>query len=352
MKNKILEVKNLNTYFFVEPEKGSKYPVGSVSNIFTDRLNKNDKKLKGKIPAKAVDNVSFDIYEGEIAGLVGESGSGKSVTAYSILRLVQEPAGEIVSGNIFFKGIDLTKLTEDEIRKYRGKEISMIFQEPMTALNPVMKIESQITEVLFEHEKINKSDARKRALEILKSTGIPDAERRMKEYPHQFSGGMRQRVIIAMALICNPSLIIADEPTTALDVTIQAQILELIKKIMEERKRTSMLLITHNLGIVSDLCRRVIVMYGGTVQEVANVPDIFNAPKHPYTIGLIESVPETGKKYRGKLKTIPGVVPGLLEMPVGCKFCTRCNKVMDVCREVEPALKQLSENNFVRCHLY
>lgn len=352
MNNKLLEVKNLSTYFFVEPEEGRKYTARSVGDKIHAGLNKRDKILKGKIPAKAVDNVSFDIYEGEIAGLVGESGSGKSVTAYSILRLVQEPAGKIVSGNIFFKGTDLLKLPDDEIRKYRGKEISMIFQEPVSALNPVMKIGKQITEVLFEHERISKTEAFERTLDIMKLTGIPEPERRFNEYPHQLSGGMCQRVIIAMALICNPSLIIADEPTTALDVTIQSQILGLIKNIMSGRKLTSMLLITHNLGIVSDLCRRVIVMYGGSIQEVANVPNIFISPKHPYTTGLLESVPSAGKKTSGKLKSIPGVIPGLLDMPSGCKFCTRCPKVMDICRETEPDLKQLSENSFVRCHLY
>ncbi|MBN1634346.1 MAG: ABC transporter ATP-binding protein [Ignavibacteria bacterium] len=352
MNNKLLEVKNLSTYFFVEPGDEGKYHADSDAEKFTEGIGKYGRKLKGKIPAKAVDNVSFDIYEGEIVGMVGESGSGKSVTAYSILRLIQEPVGKIVSGNIIFKGNDLMKLPEDEIRKYRGKEISMIFQEPMTALNPVMKIGKQITEVLFEHEKISKTDALERTLDMLKLTGLPEPERRIFEYPHQLSGGMCQRVIIAMALICNPPLIIADEPTTALDVTIQAQILELIKNIMSERNHTSMLLITHNLGIVSDLCKRVIVMYGGTIQEIAGVPDIFNVPKHPYTVALLESVPAAGEKTEGKLKTIPGVVPGLLEMPSGCKFCSRCTKVMDICREIEPDLKQLSENCFVRCHLY
>jgi oligopeptide/dipeptide ABC transporter ATP-binding protein len=352
MNNKLLEVKNLSTYFFVEQEEGRKYSFRSVSDKIQAGLNKQDRKLKGKIPAKAVDNVSFDIYEGEIVGMVGESGSGKSVTAYSILRLVQEPAGKIVSGNIFFKGTDLLKLPDDEIRKYRGKEISMIFQEPLSALNPVMKIGKQISEVLLEHEKISKTEAFDRTIGIMKLTGIPEPERRFNEYPHQLSGGMCQRVIIAMALICNPSLIIADEPTTALDVTIQFQILGLMKNIMSGRKLASMLLITHNFGIVSDLCQRVIVMYGGTIQEVAYVPDIFISPKHPYTTGLLETIPDIKKKTEGKLKTIPGVVPGLLDMPPGCKFCTRCPKAMDVCRKTEPDLKQLSENNFVRCHLY
>lgn len=351
MNKKLLEIKNLSTYFFADSEPGKEYSFVFEKDDFLKSVYRRFKNLKNKIPAKAVDDVTFDIYEGEIIGLVGESGSGKSVTAYSILRLIQQPAGKIVSGSVLFKGVDLLELSEEEIRKYRGKKISMIFQEPTSALNPVMKIGNQIMEVLFEHEKISKSEAKKRTLEMLKLTGIPEPERRMKEYPHQLSGGMNQRVLIAMALICNPSLIIADEPTTALDVTVQKQILNLIRKIMSERKTCSMLLITHNFGIVSDLCHRVIVMYGGTIQEIAEVPGIFISPKHPYTKGLLESVLDPREKSTDVLKTIPGAVPNLLNMPEGCKFCSRCPKVMDICRKIEPELTKLSENHLIRCHL-
>lgn len=350
---KLVEVKNLRTYFFVEAsdkqiEKHTEYH----QEEFLKKFYENDKKLKDKFPAKAVDDVSFDIYEGEVLGIVGESGSGKSVTAYSITRLVPDPPGKIVSGEILFKGTDMLKLSYEEMKKYRGYEISMIFQEPMTSLNPVTKIGNQIIEVIETHEKISKEDAFKKAAEMLDAVGIPDAEKRMKDYPHQFSGGMRQRVMIAMALSCNPSLLIADEPTTALDVTIQAQILDLMIKFKKKREDSAILLITHNLGVVAETCDRVIVMYGGKVQEVGDVFSIFKNPKHPYTKGLLASLPDPYKDDPGELKAIPGIIPHILELPKGCKFCTRCIEVMDKCWENEPELKEIEPGRQIRCHLF
>jgi peptide/nickel transport system ATP-binding protein len=343
---KLVEIKNLKTYFFVDPID---YNVKIESTDEMKAFIKKDKKLRGKIAAKAVDDVSFDIYENEVLGIVGESGSGKSVTACSINRLIPDPPGKIAGGEIFFKGVDLLKLSYDEIRKYRGKEIAMIFQEPMTSLNPVMKIENQLTEILLYHEKLSKEKALDRAVELMESVGISDAKKRINDYPHHFSGGMRQRVVIAMALACNPSLLIADEPTTALDVTIQAQIIDLMLKIKTERKNSAILLITHNLGVVAEMCNRVIVMYGGKIQEIATVNDLFHNPKHPYTIGLLESLPDPYKRIGKMLKAIPGLIPHILELPKGCKFCTRCTKATDECRESEPELKEVSEGHFVRC---
>lgn len=348
MQNKLVEIKNLKTYFFVDPiDSNIKMEIDDELKIFYQR----EKKLKGKVPAKAVDGVSFDIYEGEVLGIVGESGSGKSVTACSINRLIPDPPGKIVSGEILFNGTDLLKLTYDEIKNYRGKEIAMIFQEPMTSLNPVMKIENQLTEILTYHEKLSKANALDRAIELMESVGIPDAKKRINDYPHQFSGGMRQRVIIAMALACNPSLLIADEPTTALDVTIQAQIIDLMLKIKNEREKSAILLITHNLGVVAEMCQKVIVMYGGKIQEITSVKEIFNSPKHPYTIGLLESLPDPYSKSVQKLNAIPGLIPHILELPKGCKFCTRCTLVKEECKTIEPELKEISPGHFVRCHL-
>jgi peptide/nickel transport system ATP-binding protein len=343
---KLVEIKNLKTFFFVDPID---YDVKMEIDAELKEFYKNDKKLKGKVPAKAVDDVSFDIYEGEVLGIVGESGSGKSVTACSINRLIPEPPGKIVSGEILFKGVDLLKLSYEEIKEYRGKEIAMIFQEPMTSLNPVLRIETQLTEVLLYHEKISKANAIDKAISLMESVGISDAKKRIKDYPHQFSGGMKQRVVIAIALACNPSLLIADEPTTALDVTIQAQIIDLMLKIKNERKNSAILLITHNLGVVAEMCQRVIVMYGGKVQEIANVSEIFNNPKHPYTIGLLESLPDPYSKSEGKLKAIPGLIPHILELPKGCKFCTRCSKATEECSSIEPGLREISDGHFVRC---
>jgi oligopeptide/dipeptide ABC transporter ATP-binding protein len=336
---KLVEVKNLRTYFYVEP---------------TDKMIMDTPGLtyRDKVPAKAVDDVSFDVFEGEVLGIVGESGSGKSVTAYSINRLVPMPPGKIEGGEVIYKGVNLLNLSFDEMKKYRGKEISMIFQEPMTSLNPVMKIKNQLVEVVLQHEDVEKDEAFKRSVEMLEQVGIPDAEKRMKDYPHQFSGGMRQRVMIAMALACNPSLLIADEPTTALDVTIQAQILDLMVKLKNERKEAAIILITHNLGVVAEMCRRIIVMYGGKIQEVGSAEDIFDKPKHPYTIGLLKSLPDPYKEERKELDAIPGIIPHILELPAGCKFCTRCKEVMEKCWTIEPELKELNPGHFVRCHLY
>ena len=339
MNKKLVEIKNLRTYFYVEP---------------TDKMLADNPDLthRDKVPAKAVDDVSFDVYEGEVLGIVGESGSGKSVTAYSINRLVPMPPGKIEGGEVIYKGVNLLNLSFDHMKKYRGKEISMIFQEPMTSLNPVMKIKNQLMEVVLQHEDVDKDEAFKRSVQMLDQVGIPDAEKRMQDYPHQFSGGMRQRVMIAMALACNPSLLIADEPTTALDVTIQAQILDLMVKLKNERKESAIILITHNLGVVAEMCQRIIVMYGGKLQEVGSAEDIFDKPKHPYTIGLLKSLPDPYKEERKELDAIPGIIPHILELPAGCKFCTRCSEVMEKCWTVEPELKELNPGHFVRCHLF
>lgn len=352
MKKKLVEIKNLRTYFFVEATDKQIKVGPSAHDSFLNKFYEADKKLKDKVPAKAVDDVSFDIFEGEVLGIVGESGSGKSVTAYSITRLIPDPPGKVVAGEVIFKGVDLLKLTWDEMKKYRGYEIAMIFQEPMTSLNPVMKIGDQITEVILQHEKISNEEAEKKAAEMLEAVGISDGPKRMKDYPHQFSGGMRQRVMIAMALACNPSLLIADEPTTALDVTIQAQILDLMIKLKKQREEAAILLITHNLGVVAETCDRVIVMYGGKIQEIGDVFEIFKKPKHPYTIGLLQSLPDPYKEDQGELKAIPGIIPHILELPKGCKFCTRCIEVFDKCWDIEPELKEIEPGRLVRCHLF
>lgn len=349
---KLIEVKNLRTYFFIEAtDKQLQAEEKYIQEGFLKKFYDEDKKLKGKIPAKAVDDVSFDIMEGEVLGIVGESGSGKSVTAYSLTRLIPDPPGKIVAGEVLFKGVDMLQLSYEEMKKYRGYEVAMIFQEPMTSLNPVMKIGEQITEVILTHEKISNKEAEKKAIEMMEAVGIPDADKRMNDYPHQFSGGMRQRVMIAMALSCNPSLLIADEPTTALDVTIQAQILDLMVKLKKKREDSAILLITHNLGVVAEMCDRVIVMYGGKIQEVGDVFSIFKDPKHPYTQGLLQSLPDPYKNDQGELKAIPGIIPHILELPKGCKFCTRCTEVMDICWETEPELVEISKGRSVRCHL-
>jgi oligopeptide/dipeptide ABC transporter ATP-binding protein len=301
--------------------------------------------------AKAVDGVDFDIQAGEVLGLVGESGSGKSVTALSILRLIPDPPGKIIGGSIFYKGRDLLKLSWKEIRDIRGKEISMIFQEPMTSLNPVFTIGRQLMEVVLEHEKVSKKEAFDRSVEMLELVGIPDPASRMSDYPHQYSGGMRQRVMIAMALACGPSLLIADEPTTALDVTIQAQILELMLKIKEQRKDAAILLITHNLAVVAETCHRVMVMYGGKIQEIAPVKELFKNPQHPYTRGLLASLPAVDGERQRRLRTIPGNVPSILDLPVGCKFVTRCTEKLERCETIEPELLETSPGHWVRCHL-
>jgi oligopeptide/dipeptide ABC transporter ATP-binding protein len=300
---------------------------------------------------KAVDGVDFDIYAGEVLGLVGESGSGKSVTALSILRLVPDPPGKIVSGSILYKGRDLLKLSWEEMHDIRGNEISMIFQEPMTSLNPVFTIGAQVIEAILEHEKVSRKEAFDRSVRMLELVGIPDPPSRMNDYPHQFSGGMRQRVMIAMALACNPSLLIADEPTTALDVTIQAQILELMLKIKDEHKDAAILLITHNLAVVAETCHRVIVMYGGKMQEIAPVRELFKNPQHPYTRGLLASLPTVDGPKQERLRTIPGNVPSILDLPEGCKFATRCPERFEPCDRIEPELMEVSPGHWVRCHL-
>ena len=322
MKNKLIEIDNLKTYFYTE--------AGT---------------------AKAVDGISFDIIEGEVLGIVGESGSGKSVTSLSINRLIPNPPGEIVDGKIMFKGTNLLDLSYDEMKKYRGKEIAMIFQEPMTSLNPVFKINMQMNEVLIEHEKLSWDDANKRSLEMLSSVGIPNPDKRMNDYPHQFSGGMRQRAMIAMALLCNPALLIADEPTTALDVTIQAQILDLMMSLKEKREDAAILLITHDLSVIAETCDRVIVMYCGKIQEIADINELFANPIHPYTKALMESIPRLEIKEK-RLKTLKGMVPSIIEMGLGCKLCSRFEPEDCACKgtKEEPDLIEVSNNHWARVH--
>ncbi|MDZ4746624.1 MAG: ABC transporter ATP-binding protein [bacterium] len=303
--------------------------------------------------AKAVDGVTFDILKREVLGIVGESGSGKSVTALSLMKLIPDPPGRIVGGKILFKGRDIVQLSYEDMYEIRGSEIAMIFQEPMTSLNPTFPIGMQIAEVIQTHEKVSKKEARARAIEMLALVGIPDPERRLNEYPHQFSGGMRQRVMIAIALSCNPSVLIADEPTTALDVTIQAQILDLMLSLKERRQDAAIVLITHDLAVVAEMCHRVIVMYGGKIQEIASVNDLFDSPLHPYTVGLLESIPKPAHE-RGKherLKAIPGNVPSIMNLPIGCKFSTRCPVKIDLCEMQEPPLREVLPGHHVRCHL-
>jgi peptide/nickel transport system ATP-binding protein len=302
--------------------------------------------------AKAVDGVSFEVYPDEVLGIVGESGSGKSVTSLSIMRLIPNPPGVIAGGTITLRGQgDLLKRTYKQMREIRGREIGMIFQEPMTALNPVFTIGMQVMETVQTHFKVNKAEAKRQAIEMLNRVGIPDAAKRLNDYPHQFSGGMRQRVMIAIALICNPVLLIADEPTTALDVTTQAQILDLMLTLKAQRQGGSIILITHDLAVVAETCQRVIVMYGGKIQEQATVDQIFYSPKHPYTKGLLASLPALDDARQSRLKAIRGNVPSIMKLPVGCKFCTRCDEVFDRCHVEEPVLHNV-EGQLVRCHLY
>lgn len=297
----------------------------------------------------AVANISFDIYKGEILGLVGESGCGKSVTSLSIMQLLKDTPGRITSGQVVFDGVDLVKASDAEIRDIRGGKMSMIFQEPMSSLNPSMRIDKQMIEGILLHTDMNKEQALQRAAEMLKKVGIPDPQRVLKNYPHQLSGGMSQRVMIAMAMSNDPKLLIADEPTTALDVTIQAQILDLMKKIQKE-EQSSILLITHDLGVVAEMCSRVIVMYAGKIVEEAPVGILFNNPTHPYTQGLIASVPKLGSGVK-VLPSIPGSVPDLSSMPEGCRFAPRCKYATDKCRTQEPPLAVVGENQKCRCWL-
>ena len=301
---------------------------------------------------RAVDGVSLMVRKGETLGIVGESGCGKSVTALSILRLIPNPPGKIVGGRILLEDRDLLRLPEHEMRKVRGASISMIFQEPMTSLNPVFTAGDQIAEGIRLHQRLSKRESWNKAIEMLRVVRIPDPERRVGEYPHQMSGGMRQRVMIAMALSCNPQLLIADEPTTALDVTIQAQILELLNQLKSELGMAVML-ITHDLGVVADTAARVAVMYAGRVVEEAPVLELFTNPLHPYTQGLLNSIPRLEKtERRARLQAIPGMVPDLLDLPRGCKFQARCPKVFEPCSGEEPELKTVSGEHRVRCYLY
>jgi peptide/nickel transport system ATP-binding protein/oligopeptide transport system ATP-binding protein len=301
---------------------------------------------------KAVDDITLSIEEGQTLGLVGESGCGKSVTASSVMGLVPIPPGQIAGGEILFEGMDLLKLPESKMRKIRGNRISMIFQEPMTSLNPVFTVGDQVGEVIRLHKKRSRNETREMAVEAFRQVGIPAPETRFKEYPHQMSGGMRQRVVIAMALACNPKLMIADEPTTALDVTIQAQILELMNKLKKETG-ASILFITHDLGVIAEMAQRVAVMYAGQLVEEADVETIFEDPKHPYTRGLLQSIPILGtKKQQQRLQTISGVVPSLFTLPEGCLFNERCTEVMSVCKQVAPQILDLGKGHTVRCHLY
>ena len=299
--------------------------------------------------ARAVDDVSFELAAGETLGIVGESGCGKSVTALSIMRLLPKPAGRIANGTVVFQGEDLIGLPPEAMHNIRGKRIAMIFQEPMTALNPVYRISRQLGETLALHfPDMDKAAIRDASLDILEKVGIPAPERRLKEYPHQLSGGMRQRVMIAIALSCQPDILIADEPTTALDVTIQAQILKLMKDLQQETGM-AILFITHDLGVIAELCDRVLVMYGGRVVEEADVETLFAAPRHPYTKGLLEAIPRLDKPAREMLETIPGMVPSLHEFPPGCRFQNRCAYVEDQCRQQVPVLENIDGNHKVRC---
>ncbi len=318
--DKLFEIKNLKTFFHTE--------AGTV---------------------KAVNDVSFDIYKGEVLGIVGESGSGKSVTSLSINRLIPNPPGEIVSGKIIYDGKNLLDLTYEEMREYRGRHISMIFQEPMTSLNPVLRVGVQMNEVLAEHDGISEEEATKKSIRMLDAVGIPEPERRINDYPHQFSGGMRQRIMIAMALQCNPSLLIADEPTTALDVTIQAQILDLMMELKDSRNDAAILLITHDLAVIAETCDRVIVMYGGVIQEIATIDELFKNPLHPYTKALMESIPKIDKKSK-RLKALKGMVPSILELGDGCKLCSRFEPEECACggTKVEPELTEVENGHFAR----
>ena len=300
-------------------------------------------------PVTAVNGISFYIDAGETVGVVGESGCGKSVTALSLMRLIPNPPGRIEGGSIRFKGRDIVTLGDRELRDLRGKEIAMVFQDPMTSLNPMLRVERQMTEGIMLHLGLKKREARDRAVEMLRLVGIPAAERRMRDYPHQFSGGMRQRVVIAIALSCNPALILADEPTTALDVTIQAQILELLRQITRE-SNAAVMLITHDLGVVAGMCERIIVMYAGSIIEEAPRRDIFYDPRHPYTIGLLKSVPRLDRPREARLSQIEGLPPDLSRVPSGCPFHTRCPFATDLCRQSTPQLRQVGQGHSVACH--
>jgi peptide/nickel transport system ATP-binding protein len=306
--------------------------------------------VRGQI-ARAVDDVSLTIHSGQTLGLVGESGCGKSVTAHSIIRLIPDPPGKIVGGRIDFQGTNLLDLSEPQMRKIRGNRISMIFQEPMTSLNPVYSVGNQVGESIRIHQKSSGKEVRDRVLDMFRLVGIPAPEKRMDDYPHQMSGGMRQRVMIAMALACNPRLMIADEPTTALDVTIQAQILDLMNKLKSEIG-ASILFITHDLGVIAEMAQNVAVMYAGKVVEYADVNTLFANPKHPYTVGLLQSIPVLGRNAGKRLNTIKGTVPSLLNLPSGCMFNDRCPDVFSDCRQIEPEMVAAGPHHVARCLKY
>ncbi|HLU35076.1 MAG TPA: ABC transporter ATP-binding protein [Thermomicrobiales bacterium] len=315
----LLEVRNLKTQFFTQD--------GVV---------------------KAVDDLSFYIMPGETLGVVGESGSGKSITGLSLMRLIPSPPGKIVNGEVIFNGQDVLKMTDEQVRHIRGNEIAMIFQDPMTSLNPVLTINRQISESLMLHMGMNKEQAKARAIELLKMVGIPNAEERVDQYPHQFSGGMRQRVMIAMALSCNPKLLIADEPTTALDVTIQAQILDLMKNLQAETG-AGVMMITHSMGVVAGMADRVQVMYAGHIVETATTDEIFANPRHPYTVGLMKSIPRLDSRTKEKLQPIRGLPPDLIDLPDMCPFVPRCNYAREQCERKNPPLMEVSPGHFSAC---
>jgi peptide/nickel transport system ATP-binding protein len=317
----LLQVKDLQTSFFT--------PEGEV---------------------RAIDGVSFEIGEGKTLGLVGESGCGKSVTSLSIMRLIPSPPGKIVGGEIFYRGRDLLRLNNEAMRRIRGNEISMIFQEPMTSLNPVFTVGNQIGEAIKLHQGLGKRETRQKTIEMLRLVKIADPESRVDSYPHQLSGGMRQRVMIAMALSCNPSLLIADEPTTALDVTIQAQILELIKELQQKIGGMALLLITHDLGVVSEQADNVAIMYAGKIVERSSTRAIFNRPFHPYTVGLLNSLPGIGGLKKKRLDAIPGMVPSPLHLPSGCRFRDRCPRAQEICAQTEPPLEEKEPGHTVACY--
>lgn len=298
---------------------------------------------------QAVRGIDFKLKKGSVLGIVGESGSGKSVTALSIIKLIDFP-GRIKEGQIIFNGKDITNHSDSKMSNIRGNDIAMIFQDPMTSLNPVFRIRNQMVEVIRRHQKVSKKEATKKAIQMLDLVGIPEPESRFKSYPHEFSGGMRQRVMIATALSCNPQLLIADEPTTALDVTIQAQILDIMRDI-SEKLNTSIILITHDLGVIAETCHDVIVMYGGMPMEKGPVLNIFENPQHPYTVGLLKSVPRMDSKEKGRLKPIPGSPPDLLAPPTGCPFSPRCPHTMEICTEEAPPMHKVGENHTSACWL-
>jgi len=318
--DKTLEIKGLKTHFFTR---------------------------RGVVPA--VDGIDVVIKQGQVIGMVGESGCGKSITALSVMQLVEKP-GRVVEGSILLKGENLLEKSKEEMLSIKGNKISMIFQEPMTSLNPVTTVGKQVEEAIIIHKKGSHAQAKEMVIDMFQQVGIPEAEKRYKAYPHQLSGGLRQRIMIAMAMVCQPVLMIADEPTTALDVTIEAQILRLMRN-MQQKLGTAIMLITHNLGIVAELCEYVYIMYAGKIMEQANIFEIFANPMHPYTFGLLNSIPKITEE-KDRLYAIRGVVPNLLALPRGCRFCPRCDKAMNICAIKEPELHETGEGHKVRCHLF